>query len=66
MSSHDLTIAGYLLMASVGVIIQALAYTGRTRVPTLGTLLHVVMRTRSGRVGVVTGWAWLGMHFFVR
>lgn len=66
MSSHDLTIAGYTAMASIGVFIQLLAYSGRTRIPTLGALLGRVMRTRSGRVGVVTGWAWLGMHFFVR
>lgn len=66
MSSHDFTIAGYVLMAAIGTAIQLLAYGGRTPIPTLGALLSRVMRTRSGRVGVVTGWAWLGMHFFVR
>ncbi len=66
MSSHDFTIAGYVLMAAIGTGIQLLAYVGRTPIPTLGALLGRVMRTRSGRVGVVTGWAWLGMHFFVR
>ncbi len=66
MSSHDFTIAGYVLMAAIGTGIQLLAYGGRTPIPTLGALLRRVMRTRSGRVGVVTGWAWLGMHFFVR
>jgi hypothetical protein len=25
-----------------------------------------VMRTRSGRVGVMAGWVWLGLHFFAR
>jgi hypothetical protein len=29
-------------------------------------LLRRVMRTRSGRVGVLVGWAWLGVHFLAR
>jgi len=32
----------------------------------LGTVLGRVMRTRSGRVGVIAGWVWLGLHFLAR
>lgn len=35
-------------------------------VPSLGAVLRRVMRTRSGRVGVMVGWAWLGVHFLAR
>jgi hypothetical protein len=66
MSSRDLTLLGYLLIASAGALLQILAWTGRTRVPTLGELLSSAMRSRPGRVGILTGWAWLGMHFFAR
>ena len=64
MNSHDATLAGYTLFALAGVGLQLLSY--RTRIPSLGTVLTRIMRTRSGRVGVVAGWAWLGLHFFAR
>ncbi|GBC87046.1 hypothetical protein HRbin12_01047 [bacterium HR12] len=66
MSSHDLTVAVYGLIGLAGLGLELLAWSGRTRVPRLGDVLADVMRTRSGRVGVVAGWAWLGLHFFVR
>jgi hypothetical protein len=37
-----------------------------SRIPSLGELLTSVMRTRSGRVGVIAGWAWIGLHLFAR
>jgi hypothetical protein len=66
MSSHDLTLAVYLLIGGAGVALELVAWSGRTRIPPLGDVLRRVMRTRPGRVGVVAGWAWLGLHFFVR
>ncbi|HYT26101.1 MAG TPA: DUF6186 family protein [Actinomycetota bacterium] len=66
MSSHDVTVAGYLLVASAGVGVELLSSREGSRIPTLGTLLSRVMRTRSGRVGVIAGWAWIGVHFFAR
>jgi hypothetical protein len=29
-------------------------------------VLTRAMRTRTGRVGVLVAWAWLGLHFFAR
>lgn len=66
MSSHDVTIAGYVVIAGTGVVMQMLAWRGRLRIPTFGELMSGVMRTRPGRVGVVAGWAWIGLHFFAR
>jgi hypothetical protein len=66
MSSHDVTAAVYCVIAGTIVVMQLLAWRGRLRVPTFGALMSRIMRTRSGRVGVIAGWAWLGLHFFAR
>lgn len=66
MSSHDLTVAVYASIGLAGVALELVAWSGRTRIPPLGEVLRHVMRTRPGRVGVLAGWAWLGLHFFVR
>jgi len=64
MSSHDVTVLGYLLILLAGVALELLAT--RTRIPSLGQVLSRVMRTRTGRVGVLVAWAWLGLRFFAR
>jgi len=66
MSSHDITVAGYLAIASSGVVLELLSHRSHSRIPSFGHVLRRLMRTRSGRFGVVAGWAWLGMHFFAR
>lgn len=66
MTSHDFTIAVYLLIAAVGVGLQIRSYSERSRIPSLATVFSRVMRTRSGRVGIMAGWVWLGLHFFAR
>lgn len=66
MSSHDLTVAVYALIGAVGVLLELVAWSGRTRVQPLGAVLARAMRTRPGRVGVLAGWAWFGLHFFSR
>jgi uncharacterized protein DUF6186 len=35
-------------------------------VPSFGELLTHAMRSRTGRVGVLVAWAWIGLHFFAR
>jgi hypothetical protein len=66
MTSHDLTVFGYLVIVGSGGGLQVLSLRPGSRIPSFGELLSRVMRTRSGRVGVVAGWAWFGMHLFVR
>jgi hypothetical protein len=65
MTSHNITIAGYLVLVAAAVLTEVAARTGY-RVPTLGQALSRVMRTRTGRMGMLVAWAWLGMHFFAR
>ncbi len=43
-----------------------LATLGRAGIPSLQEVLTRVMRTRTGRVGVLVAWAWVGLHFFAR
>jgi hypothetical protein len=64
MSSHYLTIADYLVALAGGVTLQVLAFRMPPRLPTLGQVFTHVMRTRTGRVGILVGWAWIGLHFF--
>jgi len=66
MNSHEITIIGYLVVLGSLVALQVLATRTRAPVPALGDLLTRAMRTRTGRVGVLVGWAWIGLHFFAR
>lgn len=66
MSSRDFAVAVYLLLAGAGGVLQLLSLRPGSRLPSLGALLHHVMRTRPGQVGVLAGWLWLGLHFFAR
>jgi hypothetical protein len=66
MTSHAVTIAGYLAVAAGIVLLQVLATRTRVPVPSLGELLTRAMRSRTGRVGVLVAWAWIGLHFFAK
>jgi len=66
MNSHNVTIAGYLLVVAAIVLLQLLATKTRAPIPSLGDLLTRAMRTRTGRVGMLVAWAWIGLHFFAR
>jgi uncharacterized protein DUF6186 len=65
-NSHDVTIAGYLVALAALVILQIIALRSPGRVPPIGEVLTRVMRSRTGRVGILVAWAWLGLHFFAR
>jgi uncharacterized protein DUF6186 len=66
MSSHDVTVAGYVAIVAAGVVVQLLATRTRARIPPLQDVLSRAMRTRTGRVGMLAAWAWIGLHFFAR
>lgn len=66
MNSHEVTIAGYLAAVGGIVLLQVLGLWSRVPVPPLGDLLTRAMRSRTGRVGVLVAWAWIGLHFFAR
>ena len=66
MSSHDITVIGYVVVALAGGILEVASRRRRSSVPSLRAVVRRVMASRSGRVGVMAGWAWLGLHFFAR
>ena len=66
MRSHEVTIAGYQVVLAGIVVLQVLATRTRARVPSLGDLLTRAMRSRTGRVGVLVAWAWIGLHYFAK
>ena len=48
MSSHDVTIAGYLVVLAGIVLLQVVATRTRAPIPSLGELLTRAMRSRTG------------------
>ena len=66
MSSRDFAIFVYAAIAVSAFVVELLSRRKRSRIPSLSTLFRSVMRTRPGRVGMMAGWAWLGLHFFAR
>jgi Family of unknown function (DUF6186) len=66
MSSRDVTIAVYAFFALIGLGLEFRSHGPTSRIPPLATVFSRMMQTRSGRVGIVAGWVWLGLHFFAR
>jgi Family of unknown function (DUF6186) len=66
MNSHDVTITGYVVIVLAAAGLQLAATRTKAPVPPLGAVLSRMMRTRTGRVGVLVAWAWLGLHFFAK
>ncbi len=64
MSSHAITVAGYLALAMAGIGLNALAHRHGSRIPTMGAVFTRIMHSRTGRIAVVAWWAWLGLHLF--
>jgi hypothetical protein len=66
MTSRDFTMLVYAAIVAVAFVLELLSRRKRSRIPSLSRVFRTVMRTRPGRVGLVAGWAWLGLHFFAR
>jgi hypothetical protein len=66
MNSRDGTILGYLLVLAAAIALQVIAVLRPDRYPSLGRVFTHVMRSRTGRVGVLVAWGWIGLHFFAK
>jgi hypothetical protein len=66
MRSHDFAVLVYAAIVAGAFLLELLSRREASRIPSLGALFRGVMRTRPGRVGLVAGWAWLGLHFLAR
>ncbi len=66
MNSHDVTVTGYLVVLAAMVTLQLLSRRPASRIPALGAVITWAMSSRTLRVAILIGWAWLGLHFFAR
>jgi hypothetical protein len=64
MTSHDVSLAIYGVIALAAAGLELIALSRPDRLASLGRTLGRAMRSRTGRRGIITGWAWLGLHFF--
>jgi hypothetical protein len=64
MSSRAVALLVWTLLLLAVLGLEAASRFRGSRVPSLATLIGVAMRTRSGRVGVLAAWLWLGLHYF--
>jgi Family of unknown function (DUF6186) len=62
MSSHYITVTGYLAFLVLGIGLNVLAHRPGSRIPTIGQLVGRLMHTRTGRIAVIVWWAWIGLH----
>ena len=66
MSSHDVTVTGFLIILAGVIGTEIAARAGLAKVPTFNEVITRIMRNRVGRVGLLVAWAWLGLHFFAK
>lgn len=64
MNSHAITVLGFLIVLAGLITTEAIARSGKGNIPTFAQVCTRIMRTRTGRVGMLVAWAWLGLHFF--
>src|SRR5262249_5841147 len=64
MSSHVITLAGYLAFLVAGIGLEALAHPPGSRIPAIRAAARRIMHSRTGRIAVAAWWAWLGLHLF--
>lgn len=66
MTSRNITIVGFLVIILIGIGLQAWASTGRSRLPTVPTLLGAINRRPVGKAVLLFVWFWCGWHFLAR
>ncbi len=66
MRSRVITIAGFVVLALSGLVIEWASRTGRARIAPFGHVLSDLMRTPPVRIAVLFTWWWIGWHFFTR
>lgn len=66
MTMRTLTIAGFLVMGTIAVLLVVLPYLRRGALATTDETFTRLTRTRPARLAFVLVWVWLGWHFLAR
>jgi hypothetical protein len=66
MSSYAIGITGYCLLLALLVGMTLVARRPGVPIASGSRLITTIRRTRTGRVLLALGWAWVGWHLFVR
>ena len=66
MSTHNITVLGFTLIAIALIALEVVARHRGSRVPTAGQMIGFLMQTRITRVLILLLWGWLGWHLFAR
>ena len=66
MSSRELTVTGFLVLAVVALVPYLLGHARRWGLAPLGDVTDAIRTSRAGRVALALCWAWLGWHLLAR
>ena len=66
MSTRALTIIGFVTFLLVAAVMEVVARTGWTRLPTLDAVFAAARRSPLGRTITFVVWFWFGWHFLAR
>jgi hypothetical protein len=66
MNARLVTELGFGLISLAAIVLGVASHVFPKKVPTLTSVLAVVMRRRTTRIAFVLAWWWIGWHFFVR
>lgn len=66
MSSRELTVAGFLALAVVALVLYLLGHTRRWGLAPLGDVTDAIRTSKAGRVALALCWAWVGWHLLAR
>lgn len=66
MSSRELTVTGFLVLAVVALVLYLLGHARRWGLAPLGDVTDAIRTSRAGRVALALCWAWVGWHLLAR
>ena len=66
MTSHWITVVGFLGFLALGALAELVARHGSGRIGSLSSVLSRLMSTRGGRMCLLVSWVWVGLHLFAR
>ncbi|MGB9113263.1 MAG: DUF6186 family protein [Acidimicrobiales bacterium] len=66
MTSREITVALWVVIAAGAVFLEVLSYASRRFIAPAGTVARLATRPVIGRIVVSLAWMWLGWHVFAR